>query len=264
MIKVIFFDLDDTLLWDEKSVATAFARTCKLGEDLYGVDGTQLEASVRQTARNLYESYETFPYTKKIGINPFEALWGEFSDDADELKLLKEIVPSYRKHAWTLGLKALGIDDPKLGYKLGERFYNERRNVPFVFTDTYSVLDKLSGKYRLLLLTNGSPHLQNTKLSLTPALAPYFEQIVISGDYGSGKPDPGIYHYALSCMSVQKDEVIMVGDNLSTDILGANSVGIKSVWINRKQKQPDYVFPTYEISHLTGLLPILERISLEL
>jgi putative hydrolase of the HAD superfamily len=50
----------------------------------------------------------------------------------------------------------------------------------------------------------------------------------------------------------------MVGDNLMTDILGANRAGIKSVWINRHQKERNEVIPTYEIQHLRELFTILK------
>ncbi|MEH7109222.1 HAD family hydrolase [Bacillus sp. JJ1764] len=261
MIKAIFFDLDDTLLWDQKSVKEAFVATCKVAEERYGIDPEQLEEAVREAARELYSSYETYSFTQMIGINPFEGLWGNFLDEQDDFRKMKEIVPGYRKDAWTNGLNALGVDDPEFGYELAERFPQERRKKPFVYEESFKVLDALKGKYRLLLLTNGSPDLQNTKLTITPELVPYFDQIVISGDFGRGKPDPTIFEHALSQMGLQKDEVLMVGDNLMTDILGANRAGIKSVWINRHQKDRNEVIPTFEITHLENLFPLLEELN---
>lgn len=261
MIKAIFFDLDDTLLWDQKSVKEAFAATCRLAEERYAISADQLEEAVREAARNLYSSYETFPFTQMIGINPFEGLWGNFLDDTEEFKKMKEIVPTYRKDAWTLGLSAMGIDDSEFGVELAERFPQERRNLPFVYDETFKILDGLKGNYQLLLLTNGSPDLQNAKLAITPELIPYFDHIVISGDFGRGKPDPSIFEHALSRMSLKKDEVLMVGDNLMTDILGANRAGIKTVWINRHDKQRNEVIPTFEIKHLEELYPILEELK---
>jgi putative hydrolase of the HAD superfamily len=258
MIKAIFFDLDDTLLWDQKSVKEAFFTTCRLAEERFGINASQLEEAVRQTARNLYSSYETYEFTQMIGINPFEGLWGDFLDEQEDLKKLKNIVPSYRREAWALGLKKLGIDDPDLAAELGERFPQERKKAPFVYEETFEVLDKLKDNYQLILITNGSPNLQHTKLALTPELIPYFDHIVISGDFGKGKPDPSIFEYALSRLSLQKEDVIMVGDNLMTDILGANRAGIKSVWINRHQKDRNEVIPTYEIHHLEELFTILK------
>lgn len=109
------------------------------------------------------------------------------------------------------------------------------------------------------MLTNGSPDLQNTKLTITPPeLKNYFDHIIISGDFGKGKPDPSIFEHVLEVANVEKEHAIMVGDNLMTDILGANRTGIKSVWINRENKQYNEVKPTYEIKHLEELLELLQ------
>jgi putative hydrolase of the HAD superfamily len=261
MIKAIFFDLDDTLLWDQKSIKDAFVATCKVAQERYGLDLDQFEEAVRGSARELYSSYETYAFTQMIGINPFEGLWGNFLDDHDDFRKMADIVPTYRKDAWTMGLKKMGVNDPDFGLELAERFPQERRKTPYVYEETFKVLDELKGKYQLLMLTNGSPDLQNTKLSITPELVPYFDQIVISGDFGRGKPDPSIFEHALSRMNLNKDEVIMVGDNLMTDILGANRVGMKSVWINRHDKERSEVIPTYEIKHLEDLFEILEDLK---
>jgi putative hydrolase of the HAD superfamily len=261
MIKAIFFDLDDTLLWDQKSIKEAFVRTCLKAKERYGVDPDLLEEAVRDAARNLYSSYEFYPFTQMIGINPFEGLWGNFLDNQDDFKKMKETVPGYRKDAWRLGLQKLGINNPDFGYELGEMFPEERRKSPFVYEETFSILNALKGNYKLLLLTNGSPDLQNTKLEITAELVPFFDQIVISGDFGRGKPDPAIFKHALSLLSLEKDEVLMVGDNLMTDILGANRAGIKSVWINRHDRERNEVRPTFEIHHLEELLALLADIN---
>lgn len=262
MVKAIFFDLDDTLLWDQKSVKEAFVATCMRAQEKYNVDPELLEEAVRKEARELYSSYETYPFTQMIGINPFEGLWGNFLDDDDNFRIMSKIVPTYRKEAWTKGLEALGINDPEFGQELAELFPAMRREKPFVYEETFQVLDKLKGNYKLLLLTNGSPDLQNTKLAITPEIVPYFDQIVISGDFGRGKPDPSIFEHSLERMGLTKDDVIMVGDNLLTDILGALRVGIKSVWINRhnKERLAD-VIPDYEIKHLEELFPLLSELK---
>ena len=258
MIKAIIFDLDDTLLWDKKSVKEAFEKTCRLAEERYGIPAETLEEAVRKEARTLYEGYDTYAFTKMIGINPFEGLWGEFVDDHVSFRKMKEIVPIYRKDAWTKGLRALGIDDSQFGEELAEAFPENRKKSPFVYEETFAVLDQLKGKYQLLLLTNGSPHLQNTKLTITPEISPYFDHIVISGDFGKGKPEPAIFDYALDLLNVHPSECLMVGDNLMTDILGANRSGIHSVWINREDKVRNEVTPTYEITDLKELIILLE------
>ncbi len=259
MIKAIFFDLDDTLLWDKKSVETAFGKTCERAANTYKeVNPAELEVAVRGAARELYEAYETYEFTKMIGINPFEGLWGTFDDEGESFQKMKEIVPVYRKFAWTNGLSRIGIDDEKLGQALSDIFIEARKKHPIINEETYSVLEKLKGNYKLVLITNGSPSLQQTKLEITPEIAPYFEHIIISGAFGVGKPKREIFDHALALTEVQASEALMVGDNLMTDILGASHVGIPSVWINRENRmRHETIEPTYEIATLEELTKIL-------
>ena len=252
----VFFDLDDTLLWDERSVKEAFERTCLEAAEAAGVDPAALEQAVRKEARNLFESYETYSFTQMIGINPFEGLWGRFREGrAVEFRLLENIAPRYRKEAWTRGLKAFGVDDPQLGERLGERFPEHRRSLAYVYEDTFQVLDALKGNVKLLLLTNGSPDLQREKLAGVPGLSEYFDHIVISGEYGRGKPDPGIFRHALSLLDLHADEAIMIGDKLTTDILGASRVGMDNIWINRHGVQnDDAIKPKFAVNRLSEVL----------
>lgn len=260
-ISTIIFDLDDTLLWDKKSVKTAFEKTCNYAATVHNVNPVELEGAVRREARALYEGYETYDYTVLIGINPFEGLWGTFDDTTDSFQKMKEIVPGYRAEAWTKGLAALGIDDAKFGAELGERFVAERKVSPFLYEDTFAVLDQLKGKYQLVLLTNGAPSLQNLKLEITPEIAPYFDHIIISGDFGKGKPDASIFEFVMEKASITADEAIMVGDNLNTDILGSSRVGMRNVWINRENNIANgAVTPTYEVDSLTALLDLINKL----
>lgn len=259
--QAVLFDLDDTLLWDDRSVKEAFRATCEAAAAATGVNPEELEEAVRKEARALYESYETFPFTKMIGINPFEGLWANFTaGEQEEFRKLQQLAPGYRKAAWTLGLKALGVDDEELGAKLAEQFPAERRSRPLVYEETFRVLDELKGKYKLLLLTNGSPDLQKEKLAGVPELTPYFDHIIISGEFGQGKPAAAIFKHALERLGIEPDLGVMVGDKLTTDILGANTIGMTSVWINRHgATRTDEIVPTHEISHLEELLTLLEQ-----
>ncbi|SDO11096.1 putative hydrolase of the HAD superfamily [Psychrobacillus sp. OK028] len=258
MKKAIFFDLDDTLLWDNKSVSVAFHKTCAYAATRVNVDPLKLEQAVRAEASALYDTYETRPFTQMIGINPFEGLWGTFDDPSPNFQKMKSIVPVYQQSAWINGLKNLGIENEELGRELAEYFPKMRKESPFVYEETYEVLDQLKEKYTLLLMTNGSPSLQNIKLEITPEIGPYFDHILISGAFGKGKPDPSIFEHALELVGLKADEVLMVGDNLMTDILGSSKVGIQSVWINREDKPvSNEVKPTYTIKNLRELLTLL-------
>lgn len=262
MICTLIFDLDDTLLWDKKSIATAFDRTCQYAAEEHGVDASNLEEAVREEARKLYASYDTYEFTKQIGINPFEGLWGTFDDPGESFQRMKGIIPQYQKETWTNGLQRVGLQSVEFGETLAAKFIEERKKSPFVYEETFSVLDRLKGNYTLVLLTNGSPSLQGVKLEMTPEIAPFFDEIVISGAFGKGKPDPSIFEHVVQLTGNTVEQALMVGDNLMTDILGASQVGMRSVWINRENKpKHDEIQATYEISHLDGLFPILDSLG---
>lgn len=260
-ITTIIFDLDDTLLWDKKSIQLAFDKTCAYAAQKVKVDAQELEKVARQTARELYEGYETYDYTVLIGINPFEGLWGNFDDPTPQFQKMKEIVPNYRKDTWTQSLAKLGVNDEAFGAELGEYFVQARIDSPCLYDDTFAVLDTLKEQYKLILLTNGAPSLQNQKLEITPELVPYFEHIIISGDFGEGKPSAAIFEHVMQVAAISADEAIMVGDNLNTDILGSSRVNMKNVWINRDNNQAQNVQPTYEMKSLTELVALVKTLG---
>lgn len=261
MLKAIIFDLDDTLLWDHKSVSEAFKETCAIAVEKYNIDPAQLEAKVRSHAEALYPTYESYEFTQNIGTGPFEGFWGDYKDEGEGFAKLREITPHYRKTAWFRGLQDLDIEDEALAEHLAVTFPKKRKKHVYLYDETLEVLDALKGKYELMMLTNGSADVQNTKLSLSPELAPYFDHIVISGDFGKGKPSPEIFNYALSLLDIDKKcEVIMIGDNPMTDILGASKIGIDSIWINHHNREVD-VTATYEISRLKEIMPVIKSLS---
>ncbi|XID94428.1 HAD family hydrolase [Paenibacillaceae bacterium WGS1546] len=262
-IKAVLFDLDDTLLWDDRSVKEAFKATCRYGAEATGLDEDELEAAVRKEARALYESYETYGFAQMIGINPFEALWGKFErGDHPMFRKLRELAPGYRVSAWTRGLSALGADKPELGLQLAEMFPAQRRKLKYVYDETFAVLDELKPGYKLLLLTNGSPDLQQEKLDGMPDLIPYFDEIIVSGDFGEGKPSSRLFAHAMERIGISPAEGVMVGDKLTTDILGANRVGMTSIWINRHGiVRNDEIIPAYEITSLEELPQLLRKLA---
>lgn len=261
MLKAIMFDLDDTLLWDEKSIEKAFEATCKIATDKYNIEPEQLEASVRSAAEAPYRTNDTYEFVSNIGIGTFESFWGEFTDEGKEFEKLRNMQADYRMTAWSEGLKALGIDDKELASELATTFPNERRKHIYLYEETLEVLNQLKDNYKLLMLTNGAPSLQHEKLSLSPELSPYFDHIVISGEFGEGKPEPAIFEHSINLLEVDKNETIMVGNNPNSDILGATRTGIDSIWINHHNETIEDVTPTYEVKRLKDIIRIIKSRS---
>lgn len=257
-MKTIFFDLDDTLLWDKQSIQQAFDQTCQSVPEL---DAKELEKNVRKAATDCYQTYDFYEFIKIIGINPFEGLWGTFNDSGEMFQKMFQQIEDYQNQSWIHGLQLCGIDNPTLGKTLAKKFIEERKKAPLTYEETFYVLDQLKENYQLALITNGSPSLQQCKLTLTPELVPYFSHIFISGDFGKGKPDPAIFHHALEQTHTKAKDAIMIGDNLNTDILGSNQAGILNIWINHHQQEASAIIPNYTVSRLQEILPIIKQLS---
>ena len=118
-----------------------------------------------------------------------------------------------------------------------------------------AVLDYLKGKYRLLIVTNGFEDIQATKLA-SSGIDNYFDGVVTSEMAGHKKPARGIFDFALAMGNYRAHEVIMVGDNLNTDIKGAHNASIDSVYFNPRKKAHGAEVK-HEISDLIELKSIL-------
>ncbi|WP_229882218.1 HAD family hydrolase [Streptomyces alanosinicus] len=85
--------------------------------------------------------------------------------------------------------------------------------------------------WALGVVTNGSPDAQRIKLDMA-RLTPYFDSVVVSGEYGVRKPDPALFRVALDELHADESTwAAMVGDRLDTDIQGGVRAGLHTVWI---------------------------------
>ena len=96
------------------------------------------------------------------------------------------------------------------------------------------MLDILRTKgYRLFAASNSFGHLQRRRLERAGIL-PYFEDTYISMDIGYDKPDIRFFQEALHRCGLQPNEVLMIGDSMTTDILGAQAAGIEALFFDRR------------------------------
>lgn len=81
--------------------------------------------------------------------------------------------------------------------------------------------------------------------------------IVTSEDARSYKPRSEIFRFALNKLSLTPDDVLHIGDSITSDILGAQSLGIRAVWINRHNKtRKNNILPDIECSNLCDLFKV--------
>lgn len=84
---------------------------------------------------------------------------------------------------------------------------------------------------RLALLTNGDARNQRRNVE-THGLEPYFDCIVIEGEFGIGKPDERVFRHAMQSLSCAADATWMIGDNLEADIAPALALGMHTIWVD--------------------------------
>jgi putative hydrolase of the HAD superfamily len=111
-------------------------------------------------------------------------------------------------------------------------YYRERYRASWaLFPDVEPCLDRLS-PLRLGVVTNGRGDEQRLKLDRT-GLAGRFECVVVSEEYGSAKPAPGIFLHACGMLGADPHDSIYVGDLYDTDVVGARGAGLRAVWLDR-------------------------------
>ncbi len=142
--------------------------------------------------------------------------------------------------------------------ELNHEFLNAMAEICTLLPGARELLDSLSGQARMGIITNGFTELQSVRLQKT-GLLPYFEHVVISEQVGIAKPDNGIFSHAHNMMGKpDKQRVLMVGDNLYSDILGGVNFGIETCWLNRHGAQGDsQIQPDFTVTSLHELQTIL-------
>ncbi len=233
----LIFDLDETLLADALSTQAALVGAIEGAHLDPLVDVRSLAGDIVKHAERVWESGPAREYAEAIGISPTEGLWGAFTGDDPGLRQLAAWAPGYHRAVWSAALDEHGITDDALATRLAARFREERLACQLLFPDALPALDGLRVRYRLAMLTNGAPDIQRAKIA-GAGLAPYFEVIVVSGEVGVGKPDPRIFTHTLDLLNVPASEAVMIGDNLTNDIRGAQGAGMRAIWIDRRDDPP--------------------------
>ena len=108
-------------------------------------------------------------------------------------------------------------------------------------------LKALQKKYRLFLASNGTAWVQHRRIG-DSGVGKYFEKIFISQEIGVNKPAKEYFDRCFAQISgFAPEKTMMIGDSLSSDILGGQNAGIATCWVNPKgkacnlEKAPDHV-----------------------
>lgn len=137
----------------------------------------------------------------------------------------------------------------------GRAFFETLAEDAHLVEGAAETLSALGCRYKLCIATNGLREMQAGRLA---SLASCFERVFVSEEMGLVKPDARFFTAMLSELHTTADRCLMIGDSLATDIAGAASVGMDSVWFDRRRAPlpPPYA-PVAVISDLRELLALL-------
>ena len=116
------------------------------------------------------------------------------------------------------------------------------------------LLEKLKKKYSLSIITNGIARVQRERIKRSGTTA-FYDHIFISQEIGYNKPDIRFFSYVLKELNAEKEECLVIGDSLSSDIKGANNAGLDSVFISFKGEKAEDA--TWSVSSFDELLALL-------
>jgi len=141
-------------------------------------------------------------------------------------------------------------------------FYRARSEV-VLYEGTHELLLSLKPTYKLAAITNG-----NADLNLI-GLADYFEDIQCATLTNPPKPAPDMFDSCCANLGIANHELLHVGDNPRTDVIGAHLAGALTVWFNQsaepwpesllapEESGPDFRGPDFEVSSLPELQRLL-------
>ncbi len=121
--------------------------------------------------------------------------------------------------------------EPKIINDISKLYIDYLSSYPHLFPGTINVLNELSDKYNLQIITNGFKNIQYKKLE-SSGIVKFFKNVFTSEDFGYKKPHPLIFKKALEITDTSPNSAIMIGDNLEVDILGSIQQGMQAIHFN--------------------------------
>ena len=228
MIRYVLFDVDDTLLDFGKAEAAAIRKTF----ERIGIPVTdELIRRYSEINAQQWSRFEKGEITReKLLTERFDILFSE-----------------------------LGINVPS---EMAQASYEYLLGIGHYFVDgAEELLEALKDKYELYIVSNGNASVQDRRLK-SAGIIPYFKDIFISERVGFNKPSAEFFEACFERIpGFEKDKAVIVGDRLSSDILGGINAGVKTCWFNPRGDAPDPDIPAdYEIKHLGELPALLDSI----
>ncbi len=172
----------------------------------------------------------------------------------EEKKINAETLRGKRFDDFFYHAKIKGIDP----FEANASYLNHLVEFTTMLEGSRELLDRIAGKAKMAIITNGLKEVQRPRLKRL-GVKDYFDVIVVSDEIGVAKPDAGFFDHAFNESNhPDKNQVLVVGDGLNSDIRGGINYGVDTCWA-RLFKQKDYanLKYTYSITRLDQLDEII-------
>ncbi|MBI9046347.1 MAG: HAD family hydrolase [Anaerolineaceae bacterium] len=236
-IKSIIFDLGNTLLYFDGEVPTIYKKAIQALAQYLINQGYPINSE--RFSQKLIDAIQSYYNKREIDLI-----------ESTTFTVLEEVVREY------------GIDQisrEHLRHALDE-MYTVTEEKWLLEHDSIEVIEKLKKQgYQIGLISNAGDSNDVQRLIDKTQLRKYFDLILISADFGLRKPHKDIFNHALNHWSINPEQAVMVGDKLQADIIGANNVGIRSVWIIRRALSEGNYDPDDKI-HPDAIIKSLEEL----
>lgn len=204
----IIFDMDDTILSDDKAAERCFSQVCQdMSHRFQPVAPDELLADITEVRR-----------------------W--YWADPERIRRGSLDLGRARRELLSMAFERHGIEDDVLLEEMSDAYQKLKAATIDIIPGALDTLESLrAGGIRLGLITNGDAAGQRAKVRKA-GLEPIFDSILVAGEFGVAKPDPRVFLHTLDNLQAEPHEAWMVGDNLYADIGGAQALGIKGVWVD--------------------------------
>ena len=200
---------------------------------------------------------------KDVELPEFELIFSEYQDLF--YGMIKESRQTQREVNFETVLRYLFF---KFNIEIGGKttweqmltvYYNVIHGVRLVYPEAKTTLETLSeSEVRMGIISNTTnPEFIKDKELLKTGLSQYFEFTIFSSATPYRKPHPSIFNAAISRLNIDPENILFVGDDLKMDVMGAQSVGMPTAWLNRDGSAlVENITPLYQITSLLDLLVI--------
>ena len=218
---------------------------------------------VREDDRVAFLELMNFLKKKDVKLPEFELIFSEYQDLF--YGLIKESRQTHREANFEIVLRYLFF---KHGIEIEKRsswkdiltvYYKVIHGVRRVYPDVMGTLKyfKESGIRMAIISNTTNPQFIKEEELCRTGLSTYFEFAIFSSSTPYRKPHPSIFNAAISRLNLEAKNILFVGDDLKTDVMGAQSVGMQTAWLNRGLSElVENITPHYQITSLSELLVI--------